>query len=79
MPKKVRVWLPYQRSIPYIVEVEKVDVEEVKEAMRTKDPSDWEYDPCFYESLASWFSTLIEGITETSIEIIDEGEGNKSG
>jgi len=66
--KKVRVWLPFRWSVPYTVEVENIDVESVIKAMLNKDPSDWDYDPEFYENLGFNFREFIKHITEEDIE-----------
>jgi len=66
--KKVRVWLPFEHGVPYTVEVENPkDLEAIKEAMLKKDPSDWDYDPDFYESLGSFFKDFVKKIGEEEI------------
>ena len=68
---KVRVWVPFQTQIPYVVEVESPDPEKVKEALLKKDPSEWEYDPEFYEELGFNWESYVSKVNEDDIEILD--------
>jgi len=67
---KVRVWLPFENAVPYTIDVDKADVESVKKAMRKKDPSDWDYDPDFYENLGSHYSHFVDKIDKDDIEVL---------
>jgi len=61
--------LPFENAVPYTVEVDKADLETVKKAMLKKDPSEWDYDPDFYENLGSHFKHFVEKIGEDDVEI----------
>lgn len=69
---KVRVWLPFETKIPYIVEVKNIDIDSIKEAMYKLDPSEWEYEPQFYEEFGCHYFDVVEKLTEEDIEIIME-------
>jgi len=66
---KVRVWLPFRQAVPYSIEVEKLDLESIKKALKQKNPADWDYDPNFYEVLGSLFDDFIESIASDDIEL----------
>ena len=50
---KVRVTIPVTFHVSYILDVPEPTPEEVERAILSDDfdPSDWEFDPCFYENL----------------------------
>lgn len=66
MPK-VRVWIPFEKKVPYIVDVENTDLETVKQALLKIDPSDWECEPNFFEALGSNFKYFVRDVTEEDI------------
>ena len=66
---KVRVWLPFSAGVPYTVEVDDPrNIEAVKEELLEKDPSDWDYDPDFYECLGSNFDYFVSKLTVDDVE-----------
>jgi len=69
---KVRVWVPFQTQVPYIVEVESPEPEKVMEALLKKDPSEWESDPNLYEQLGFNWKDCISKIDEEDIEVLEE-------
>lgn len=71
---KVRVWVPFCTQVPYIVEVEKFDLEEIVDKLEEKDPSDWVYDPNFYEQFGSNWRANIEKVEKDDVEEVLDGE-----
>ena len=69
---KVRVWVPFQTQVPYIVEVESPEPEKVMEALLKKDPIDWESDPNFYEAFGMNWRDCVSKIGEEDIEVLEE-------
>jgi hypothetical protein len=65
---KVIVWVPVKFSVPYRVEVQQLDVEHVKEALRQKFPEEWAFDPDLYEKLGSEYMHAVEELTEADIK-----------
>ncbi len=71
--KKVRVWVSVTRDVSYVVEVKNPgSMDEVSEALAKKDPSEWEYDPCFYEHLGDEWKNLVNKVKEEHIELLEE-------
>jgi len=65
MTEKVRIWITFKKQIPYVIEVEDVnDPDEIRRKLLEKDPSDWETDPCFYETLGTGWRSMIESMTD---------------
>jgi len=64
---QVVVYVRFEHYIPYMVDVENPkNPESIRQALREKDPSDWETEPNFYENLGSnWqhFITKTEDFT----------------
>lgn len=72
MPK-VRVWVPFHTTVPYIVEVRNPkDIEEIKDALKKKDAADWEYQPDFYDIFGLDFYDLVEEISLEDVEVVEE-------
>ena len=71
---KVRVWVPFQTQIPYVIEVDSdsIDLEEIKEALMEKDPAEWERDPNFYENLGINWKDFVSKIDEEDVEILEK-------
>ncbi len=71
--KKVRVSVPVTRDVSYVIEVkDPSNIDEVSEALAKKDPSQWEYDPCFYEHLGDEWKNLVNKVKKENIEILEE-------
>jgi carotenoid cleavage dioxygenase-like enzyme len=66
----VRVRVPVTREVDYVVHVKDPgNVEEVVAALREKDPSEWETDPCFYEHLGDAWKRLDSLVTAECVEV----------
>jgi hypothetical protein len=72
-PKKVRVRVPVTRDVYYVVEVNDLgNTDEVSRSLARKDPSQWEYDPCFYEHLGDVWKHVVDKIQKEDIEILEK-------
>jgi len=69
---KVRVLLPVQIAVPYIVEVPDLNIENIKKTLLTKTASDWEIDPDFYENFGSNFPYFVAKLSIADVEIVIE-------
>ena len=65
---KVRVTIPVTFHVSYILDVPEPTSEEVEKAILSDsfDPSDWEFDPCFYENL---WDAIKSSLAANKIEI----------
>lgn len=71
--KMVRVYVPVTRDVSYVIEVKDPgNIDEVSEALAKKDPSQWEYDPYFYEHLGDEWKNLVNKVKKEHIEILEE-------
>lgn len=71
--KKVRVRVPVSRDVEYIVHVKDPgNLAEVADALGSKDPSDWENDPCFYEHLGDVWKNVANKVTKENIDILED-------
>jgi hypothetical protein len=71
--KKVRVRVPVTRDVEYIVHVKDPgNLAEVADALESKDPSDWETDPCFYEHLGDVWKNVVNKVTKENIDILED-------
>jgi len=69
--KKVRVWVEFRYSVPYVVEVKNPkDLKEIKEALMEIGPEGWEVEPDFYETFADRWEEEVESVEESDIEEI---------
>jgi len=72
--KTVRVTIPVEFDVSYILEVESIDKEDIINHILSDnfDPSKWESDPCFYEKL---YDAIRDSIADRKAEIeIGEAE-----
>ena len=76
---KVRVYVKLEFEVPYLIEVESLDKEKIKEALEEIDPSDWERDPCLYERYNSAFKGAVydgdfevEELDPEELELLEE-------
>ena len=65
---KVRVWVPFRTLVPYVVEVESLNLDDIKEKLLRTDPSNYERDPNFYEILGSNWAEYVDSIDEECVE-----------
>jgi len=56
----VKVHVEIRVSVPYLVDVDDPrNAQQIRDALKLKDPSDWETDPNFYENLGSnWLHSI---------------------
>jgi|Deesub1362B_J571_1020462.scaffolds.fasta_scaffold15179_1 hypothetical protein len=65
---EVKVYVPFKSAVEYIVDVEDPNnIEEIKEKLYQKDPSDWNDIPNFYEVLGANFREFVKEVTEDDI------------
>jgi len=70
-PKKVRVRVPITRDVYYVVEVDDPsNIDDVSRSLARKDPSNWEFDPCFYEHLGDVWKHVVDKVQKEDIEIV---------
>ena len=68
---QVRVRVPVTRDVYYVVEVkDPSDTDGVSRALARKDPSNWEFDPCFYEHLGDVWKHVVDKVEKEDIEVI---------
>lgn len=71
---KVRVWVPAKFYVPYVIDVDEISEEAIKEKLKDIDPSEWERDPNFYEVYGNEFKDFVEEVDHELIELLDEPE-----
>lgn len=77
--QKVTAWLRFSRQVSYEIEVsDPTNLEEIKQALREKDASDWEHDPEFYESWGFDYRRAVEELKQEDINIEGGEEERKT-
>ena len=46
-------------------------MDEIVAALKEKDPSDWETDPCFYEHFGDVWKRVEDLITRENVKVVD--------
>ncbi len=65
---KICVFLPVKFYVEYSLEVDDPEnLEEIKDKLQSKDASDWDDDPQFYENLGDNFRDFIKDMTKEHI------------
>jgi len=69
---KVRVIIPVEFHVSYILDVKEPTKEEVLDKIFSDDfdPGNWETDPCFYENL--WYAIKYADEDRIEIEVIED-------
>jgi hypothetical protein len=70
--KPVRVTVPVTRDVDFIVYVKDTEnMDEIVAALKEKDPSEWETDPCFYEHFGDVWKRVEDLITRENVKVVD--------